>query len=162
MVEWREGVSPSRSPRTGRDSLPSSSSYCPALIKMALLYSQGSSHFWLTCKYSQTTQPLRSSSITEPSSLLLAAPSLCSASVLSLLWVLHLNFSLIIGTTGSHVPHKSLDQVRATFMPDAAQAVNRSLLDLSWRPVGPPVLTSSSSFRHLISSSLTLASLNLT
>ena len=31
IVEWREGVSPSRSPRTGRDSLPSSSSYCPAL-----------------------------------------------------------------------------------------------------------------------------------
>jgi hypothetical protein len=31
LVEWREGISPSRSPRTGRDSLPSSSSYCPAL-----------------------------------------------------------------------------------------------------------------------------------
>jgi len=32
IVEWREGIAPSRSPRTGRDSLPSSSSYCPALI----------------------------------------------------------------------------------------------------------------------------------
>jgi len=30
-VEWRERISPSRSPKTGRDSLPSSSSYCPAL-----------------------------------------------------------------------------------------------------------------------------------
>ena len=49
----------------------------------------------------------------------------------------HLSFSLSIGTTGSHVPHKSLDQVRATFMPDAAQAVSRSLLHLSWSSVSP-------------------------
>ena len=57
------------------------------------------------------------------SSLLRVIPSLCSASVLSLLRVLHLSFSLTIWTTGSHVPHKSLAQVHATFMPDAAQAV---------------------------------------
>ena len=130
--------------------------------KTALLYSRGSSHSWLTRKYRQTTQPLRSSSITEPSFLLLAAPPPCPASVLSFLWVLHLNFSLIIGTTGSHVPHKSLNQVRATFMPDAAQSVNRFLLDLSWSMVSTPVLTSSNSFRHLRSSSLALASLILT
>jgi hypothetical protein len=43
----------------------------------------------------------------------------------------HFNFSIIIGTTGSHVPHKSLNQVRATFMPDAAHAVNRFPVDLS-------------------------------
>jgi hypothetical protein len=49
-----------------------------------------------------------------------------------------LNFSLIIGTTGSHVPHKSLNQVHATFMPDAAQAVNRFPLSLSWKIVRPP------------------------
>jgi hypothetical protein len=36
-----------------------------------------------------------------------------------------LGLSLIIGTTGSHVPHKSLDQGHAIFMPDAAQAINR-------------------------------------
>src|ERR1035437_4114808 len=107
-------------------------------------------------------RPLRSIPITGTSILLRVGPPPCPASVLSFLWVLHLNFSLIIGTTGSHVPHKSLDQVHATFMPDAAQAVNRSLLDLSWSPVSPPVLTSSISFRHLISSSLALASLNLT
>src|SRR5512136_292541 len=65
------------------------------------------------------TQPLRSISITETSTLIRVGPSLCSASVLSLLWVLHLSFSLIIGTTGSRVPHKSLTQVHATFMPDA-------------------------------------------
>ena len=75
---------------------------------------------------------------------------------------LHLNFSLNIRTTGSHVPHKSPDQVRATFMPDAAQAVNRFPLDLSWKMVSPPVLASSFSFRHLRGSSLTLASLNFT
>ena len=63
--------------------------------------------------------------ITGPSSLVRAAPPLCPASVLSSSWVLHLDFSLIIGATGSHVPHKSLDQVRAAFMPDAARAVSR-------------------------------------
>ena len=44
----------------------------------------------------------------EPSSLVRAAPPRCPASVLSSLWVLHLDFSLIIGATGSHVPHGSL------------------------------------------------------
>ena len=38
------------------------------------------------------------------------------ASVLSPLWVFHLSFSLSIGPTGSHVPHKGLDQVHATFL----------------------------------------------
>ena len=78
-------------------------------------------------------QPLRSISITETSSLLRVSPPLCLASVLSLLWDLHLSFSLIIETTGSHVPHKSLNQGPATFMPGAAQAVNRFPLNLSWR-----------------------------
>src|SRR4030042_3324088 len=82
-------------------------------------------------------QPPRSIPITETSTLLRVGPPPCSASVLSLSWVLHLSFSLIIGTTGSHVPHKSLDQVHATFMPDAAQAVNRFPLDSSWSSVSP-------------------------
>ncbi|MBW2564395.1 MAG: hypothetical protein JRE29_10270 [Deltaproteobacteria bacterium] len=47
---------------------------------------------------------------------------------------LHLRFSLNIGTTGSHVPHKSLDQVHAISMPDAAQTINRLPLGLSCRP----------------------------
>jgi hypothetical protein len=55
-------------------------------------------------------QPLRSISITETSKLLRVAPPLCPASVLSLLWGLHLSFSLHIGVTGSHVPHKSQNQ----------------------------------------------------
>ena len=86
-------------------------------------------------------QPLRSIPITETSTLLRVGPPLCPASVLSPSWVLHLGFSLIIGTTGSRVPHNSPDQVRATFMPDAIQAVSRSLLDLSWSSVSPQ-------FRH--------------
>jgi hypothetical protein len=54
------------------------------------------------------------------SSLQRVIPSLCSASVLSLSWGLHLSFCFNIGGTGSHVPHESLDQLHATFIPDAA------------------------------------------
>ena len=61
-------------------------------------------------------------------------PPPCFASVLSHLWDRHLRFSLNIGTTGSHVPHKSLDQVHAISMPDAAQTINRLPLGLSCRP----------------------------
>ncbi|MDH4267637.1 MAG: hypothetical protein OEW45_18575 [Deltaproteobacteria bacterium] len=91
----------------------------------------------------------------------------CSApvpriSTLTLMGSSHLSFSLSIGTTGSHVPHKSLDQIRATFMPDAAQAVKQVTLRLILEFDKPPVLTSSFSFRHLSSSSLALASLTLT
>ena len=48
-------------------------------------------------------QPLRSISITETSSLLRVGPPPCLASVLSSLWVLHLDFSLNIKTTGCRV-----------------------------------------------------------
>jgi hypothetical protein len=37
-----------------------------------------------------------------------------------------LDFSLCIGTTGSHVPYKSLVRLRAAYMPDAARAVIRT------------------------------------
>ena len=54
-------------------------------------------------------QPLCSRSITEPSSLLQAAPPLCSASVLSSLKGPPLGFlPSRIRATGSHVPYKSL------------------------------------------------------
>ena len=39
--------------------------------------------------------------------------------------VLHLSFSLRIGTTGSHVPCQSLVHVHAAFTPDTGQALNR-------------------------------------
>jgi hypothetical protein len=54
-----------------------------------------------------------------------ATPPRCPALVLSLLWVGHLSFSLRIGATGSHLPHKSLNQGHAAFMPDAVWAVSR-------------------------------------
>ncbi len=60
-----------------------------------------------------------------PSPLLRLAPSLYPALVLWRSWCFHLRFSLGIGVTGSHVPHKSLDRLHAASMPDAAQAVNR-------------------------------------
>jgi hypothetical protein len=60
-------------------------------------------------------------------------PPPCLASVLLHLWGLHLRCSLNIETTGSHVPHKNLDQVHAISMPDAAQTINRLPLDLSWK-----------------------------
>ena len=66
-----------------------------------------------------------------------AAPPLCAASVLSRLWGLHLRFSLYISTTGSHVPHKSLDQGHAAFMPSTTQAVNRLPLSLSRSTASP-------------------------
>jgi hypothetical protein len=41
-----------------------------------------------------------------------------------------LDVSLHIGTTGSHVPHKSLFRLRAAYMPDAARAGFRATLKL--------------------------------
>ncbi len=87
--------------------------------------------------------PLRSSPITGPSTLILDDPPPCFASVLSFSWDLHLNFSLNIETTGSHVPHKSLTQIHATFTPEAAWAVNRFPPNLSRTQYSNPVLTSS-------------------
>src|SRR5210317_1228562 len=92
---------------------------------------------------SWTMQPLRSTPITKASSLLRATPPLCSASGLPSSWGLHLDASLTIGTTGSHVPHESLDHVHATFMPAAAQAVSRCPLSLSGSRVRTPFLTTS-------------------
>src|SRR5512136_446881 len=71
----------------------------------------------------------------ETSSLLRVGPPLCSASVLSPLWVLHLSFSLNIEATGSQVPCKSLDQVHAAFTPEAAWAVSRSSPKLVLNPI---------------------------
>jgi hypothetical protein len=41
-----------------------------------------------------------------------------------------LDFSLLIGTTGSHVPYKSLIRLRAAYMPDAARAASRTTPEL--------------------------------
>ena len=89
---------------------------------------------WLPIACCELTHPLRSSPITGPSTLLRDDPPPCPASVRSRLWGHHLRLSLSIGTTGSHVPRKSPDQVHAISMPDAAQTINRLPLGLSCRP----------------------------
>jgi hypothetical protein len=94
--------------------------------------------------------PLRFTSITEVSTLLRGTPPLCPASVLNRLRYFLLRVSLNIGTTGSHVPHKSLIRLLAAFMPEAARAVSRSPPDCSRSRNPTPVLTSSKelSTRH--------------
>ena len=52
-------------------------------------------------------------------------------------------------TTGSHVPHESLDQARAACMPDATWAVSRSPPGFSQGKGLPSVLTSSKFFSTL-------------
>jgi hypothetical protein len=62
---------------------------------------------------------------------------------LTLAEAVRLGFFLCIGATGSYVPHQSLDQVRAAFMPDASWAVSRLLPTLTrGTEVRVPVLTS--------------------
>jgi hypothetical protein len=53
--------------------------------------------------------------------------------------VTHLKLSLSIGTTGSHVPAKSLEQRHALSAPDTAQPVNRHLLGFSQATEQDPV-----------------------
>ncbi len=81
---------------------------------------------------------------------------------LTLAEAFRLGFSLGIGTTGSHVPYRSLTQAHAAFMPDASWAVSR-FLPTSIPGSSPiPVLTPSMVFRHVISSSLSFVFLSLT
>ena len=56
--------------------------------------------------------------------------------------VSHLNVSLYIGTTGSHVPQRSQEQLHATFTPDTTQPVSRLPLDSSQTTIQNPVLMS--------------------
>jgi hypothetical protein len=64
--------------------------------------------------------------------------------------VCHLSFSLRIGTTGSHVPHRSLIHVHAAYMPDASWVLNRLAPTFIPRYAHSPVSAPSSSFRHVI------------
>src|SRR4051812_40590098 len=56
-------------------------------------------------------------------------PPPCHASGLLTSWGSHLGISLGIVTTGSHVPHESLNRARATFTPVIVRAVSRSRPD---------------------------------
>ena len=69
--------------------------------------------------------------VSPTSPLLRVAPSLCLASVRSSSWVRHLEFSLVIEATGSHVPPKGLAQSHATSMPGVIQASCSLSLDRS-------------------------------
>src|SRR5499433_2780178 len=108
--------------------------------------STGSSRFQLASSQGRTTQPLRSSPITGPSTLLRAAPPLHSASVLSPSRLEPLAASPFTPSawqsTGSHVPYESLVELRAAYMPDAARAVSGHPPSWSRRKGHPPVLTS--------------------
>jgi hypothetical protein len=84
------------------------------------------------------------------------------ASNLTLTGTACLGFSLNIGATGSRIPHESLVKSHAASKPDAAWAEIRSPPDLSRANEFLPVSTSSCTFRHVISGSLALVSLNLT
>jgi hypothetical protein len=103
------------------------------------------------------TRPLRSSPITGPSSLLRVGPPLCPASVPaprgSAAWgsPFHQRPRATTaplaargrGTTGSHVPHQSPDQARATSMPDTTWPVGRHPPGSIPGRAGCPVLMSS-------------------
>jgi hypothetical protein len=82
-VESPGGISPPGAPRTVHDPLESQGSRCSAVALNGFASSTGSSRFQLASGQGRTTQPLRSSSITGPSTLLRAAPPLRRASVLS-------------------------------------------------------------------------------
>lgn len=90
----------------------------------------------------RSIQPLRSILITRTSSLLRVVPPPCSASVLSFLHFLYLNFSLCIRATVSYVPYKSLYLVHAIYMPDAIQIIIRLYLNSSQSCSEVLVLTS--------------------
>ena len=130
-VESRGGISPPRPHRYGHEPLGSSGSYRSTIVTRPCL-----TEWLLPLLVDHPIKPIDTTPSLHPpygtSSLLRVVPPLCAASVLSPLWVLHLGFSLNIGTTASHVPRKSLSQDHATFMPDATQAVSRFPLDLSW------------------------------
>jgi hypothetical protein len=90
-------------------------------------------------KLADATPSLHRVSPTSP--LLRVAPSLCLASVRSSSWVRHLDLSLRIEATGSHVPPKGLAQSHATSMPGVIQAGYSLPLDCSRA-------NDSSRFRH--------------
>src|ERR1700691_2633179 len=86
------------------------------------------------------TLPLRSTPVTEASSLLRAAPPLVLASVFFLMVSATCHFPLH-PERSSHVPYRSLYRVHAAYTPAAARSVNRFLPGLSWSICTAPVLT---------------------
>jgi hypothetical protein len=112
----------------------------------------------------QMTQPLRSCSLSQA----LNTTTGCSVPVpligtFRLARSACLTFSLNIATTGSHVPRKSLNHSHAALIPDAAWPGRRLPPSfLSRLGHGPDSDIFIVDFRYVISSSLSLVSVNLT
>ena len=104
-------------------------------------YRSTSSCCQLCRTYDCLTRPLRSSPVTEPSSLIQAGPPQANASVLSPRGFLPLCFSLSIDGLVPAVPHKSLCRTHAPYTPAAARPVIRLLAGLSQKTRSPLVLT---------------------
>jgi hypothetical protein len=64
--------------------------------------------------------------------------------------------------TGSHVPHESLMEIHAVFMPDAMQPGHRYPLHFSWSSGILQFWQSTISFRHFNNGLLALVSLHHT
>jgi hypothetical protein len=122
-AEWARGISPRAPHRTGRDTLASSGS-CPPHEGCRLPLNIG--FFPLPVDPSQMAmaRSLRSTGITPASSLLRSSPPLPGASVLSASRLTPLAPFPWHRRAGSHVPYKSLIELRAAYMPDVARAVS--------------------------------------
>ena len=94
-------------------------------------------------KSTAMTRPLSLHGHYPASSLLRGSPPLSGASVLSASRLQPLAPFPWHHRPGSHVPYKSLFEVRAAYMPDAARPVSGHLPSSSRRQCQPPVLTSS-------------------
>ena len=160
---WRGGISPPRYHRSVREPLDSHGSCQPFSKNLTVLVDAESNSAPPSClvdhHFRELAHPLRSSPITGPSTLILDDPPLCLALALSFSWGLHLNFSLNIEATGSHVPRESLDRSHAIFMPEAAQAVSRYPPEVIPGLGKDPGFDPTIKFRHLIDGSFSLVSL---
>ncbi len=144
--ESRGGISPPRAPRTVREPLDSNGSRCsaigthvqwPCLVPGLLLLPVGSGP-----RLNNAAPSVQSHYRTFNPTTGCSAPVLrIGTPVLAV--VAACDRSLGIGTTGSHVPYKSLAQLRAAYMPDATRAAFRQPPNSSRRKGHPPVLTSS-------------------
>jgi hypothetical protein len=106
-------------------------------LRLRLAHPVPPAQTWLTAKQARTTLPFAPAPFTEPSPLLREGPPLRPGPPLQfpLLEVLASAISFgpthappanhERGATGSHVPYKSPDHARATFMPDTTWPVNR-------------------------------------
>src|SRR5208282_2269037 len=139
--EWREGIAPSRSRRTVRDTLASYGSHCSAAYGLALstgfLPSLVGPGFELN-NATPSLQPYYRTFLTTTGC---SAPVPCIGT-LTLIGSAYLDFSLNIRATNSRVPHRSLDQSHAAFMPDRRLGRNQAI------PQTRPRLTNSAWFRH--------------